>query len=260
MKSPVTLKSIGRISLLTAALLAVSACTTTKIERDPVISQARTSLTSLQSDPKLANLATAAVRDAEEAVSKAEKADLETRRDKAYVSHLAYLAKNKVDTARAQASTLHEENKLKNLSDRSNQVLLDARNREVSTLEQQLADLKQKQTDRGLVFTLGDVLFSTGSAAIKSGSKVNISRLAERLNQEPNRTIVIEGHTDSSGSESLNDRLSQQRADAVKVELVRSGVSSSRITSVGKGQHYPVASNNTSEGKQQNRRVEVILQ
>lgn len=258
---------LGRMTLLTAAMLAVTACGTTKVTKDPAVEQARSALISLQSDPKLANLAPTAIRDAEIAVQAAEKADFENKKDPARTAHLAYLAQNQVEIARAQAGARYEEDQVKNLADKRSKVLLESSTREANQarlkaqeLERELADLKQKQTDRGLVFTLGDVLFATGKADIKPGTKVNIDRLAQRLNQEPNRTIIIEGHTDSTGSEALNDRLSQQRADSVKIELINAGVSSSRITAVGKGQHYPVASNNTNEGRQQNRRVEVILQ
>lgn len=260
--------SVGPLTLAATALFVMAACSSTKAPAsDPAVAQARAALTSLQSDSTLATLAQTSLRDAEQAVVSAEKANLTNDKNPALTAHLAYLAQNKVDIARAVAGARYAEDRVKSLSNERSQVLLDSRTREADAahqraaeLEQELADLKQQQTDRGTVFTLSDVLFSTGKADVKPGSIVNIQRLAERLNQEPERTIVIEGHTDSTGSVDLNNRLSQQRADAVKFELAKAGVAASRITSFGKGQSFPIASNNTQEGRQQNRRVEVILQ
>lgn len=265
MKTLPSFSRIAGITVLSATLIGVTACGTQQVSKDPAVEQARASLTNLQSDSKLATLAPTAIRDAEEAVRAAEAAD--PRKEPELTAHLAYLAQNRVEIARAQAATRFAEDQVKPLSDQRERVLLESRTREAdraharaSALEQELADLKQKQTDRGLVFTLSDVLFSTGQAELRAGAKANIDRLAQRLNQEPERKITIEGHTDSTGTVAINEALSQRRADAVRQYLVNAGVSPERITSVGKGQDFPVASNNTAEGRQQNRRVEVILQ
>jgi len=83
--------------------------------------------------------------------------------------------------------------------------------------------------------------------------------LAGFLNQQPERAVVVEGHTDSQGSDSYNQTLSQNRADSVKVFLLEQGVAASRITSIGKGETSPIASNDTSSGRQLNRRVEIVI-
>lgn len=126
-------------------------------------------------------------------------------------------------------------------------------------LQQQLTDLQAQQTDRGMVLTLGDVLFDTGRAVLKPGAMVTIDRLAAFMKDNPERTLVVEGHTDSVGSDALNLELSQQRADAVKTALTLRAIDSNRIKTDGFGQTRSVASNDTAEGRQRNRRVEVVI-
>ncbi|HEY8539163.1 MAG TPA: OmpA family protein, partial [Steroidobacteraceae bacterium] len=128
------------------------------------------------------------------------------------------------------------------------------------TLEQELADLKAKKTDRGVVLTLGDVLFETGRANLQPGAYPTIDRLASALKEAPGRTVLIEGHTDSVGSAEFNQRLSENRAESVQRALLERGVASNQITTVGKGETTPIASNDSAGGRQQNRRVEMIFQ
>jgi OmpA-OmpF porin, OOP family len=128
-----------------------------------------------------------------------------------------------------------------------------------STLEQELSDLRAKKTDRGMVLTLGDVLFDTGMATLKPGAYTTIDRLAEVLKQAPDRKVMIEGHTDSVGSDDYNRQLSERRAAAVQTALLERGVASNQITATGKGETFPVASNDNPGGRQQNRRVEMVF-
>lgn len=128
-----------------------------------------------------------------------------------------------------------------------------------STLEQELADMRAKKTDRGMVLTLGDVLFDTGMATLKPGAYTTIDRLAGVLKEAPDRKVMIEGHTDSVGSDDYNRQLSERRAAAVQTALLERGVSSNQITAVGKGETFPVASNDNPSGRQQNRRVEMVF-
>ncbi len=127
------------------------------------------------------------------------------------------------------------------------------------SLRRRLELMALRETDRGMVITLGDVLFATGQTTLQPESQTNLSDVAELLQSEPDKRVRIEGHTDSTGNESVNLRISQQRADAVKAQLVTLGVESSRIEAVGMGQDFPIASNDTAEGRSQNRRVDVIL-
>src|SRR5262245_26845300 len=127
-------------------------------------------------------------------------------------------------------------------------------------LERELADLKGKKTDRGIVVTLGDVLFDTGKATLKPGAYATVDRLATVLKEDSSRKVLIEGHTDNVGSDEYNQELSERRAQAVQAALFERGVDASQISTVGKGETTPVASNDTPAGRQQNRRVELVFQ
>ena len=128
------------------------------------------------------------------------------------------------------------------------QVLLEARTRETERVQQELKDLQAKQTERGMVLTLGDVLFDTGKATLKPGAYTTIDRLAQVLNSSKGSRVVIEGHTDSMGSDANNQALSEQRAQSVESALLQRGVSASQLRSVGKGESTPVAGNDTGFG------------
>lgn len=126
-------------------------------------------------------------------------------------------------------------------------------------LQRQIDELQAKVTDRGLVLTLGDVLFASGTANLNSGGDNHLAKLAGFLNKYPERTATIEGHTDSVGSDAYNQGLSQRRADAVKSYLVAQGIDGTRLIASGKGEGAPVGDNASTTGRQQNRRVEVII-
>lgn len=130
---------------------------------------------------------------------------------------------------------------------------------QAADLQAQIAELNARATDRGLVVTLGDVLFATGRATLRGGAPADLDKLGAFLNKYPERTVLIEGHTDSVGSAELNLGLSQRRADAVKAYLVGRGVAAGRLTASGKGESSPAADNDSVTGRQQNRRVEVII-
>lgn len=126
-------------------------------------------------------------------------------------------------------------------------------------LDAQLADLAAKKTERGIIITLGDVLFGTDLARLNSNGMATAQKLASVLQQNPKRTVLIEGFTDSTGTASHNQELSERRANAVKAALMEQGVSSERVTVRGYGQSYPVAANDSAQSRQQNRRVEIVL-
>jgi len=126
-------------------------------------------------------------------------------------------------------------------------------------LESEIKELQAKQTERGIILTLGDILFATGKSVLMPGAADTIDKLAAFLKKYSNRTVLIEGHTDSVGGETYNLGLSHNRADAVKAALVAKGVSEDRIKTKGYGESQPVASNATSGGRQLNRRVEIVI-
>ncbi len=130
---------------------------------------------------------------------------------------------------------------------------------ESDKLMKELASLKAQQTERGIVLTIGDVLFATGKADLSASAKKSVGTLAEFLQENPNRNVLIEGHTDSVGADDYNLALSQRRADSVKDDLLENAIYAGRITAVGYGKKYPVASNDTKAGKAQNRRVDVVI-
>lgn len=127
------------------------------------------------------------------------------------------------------------------------------------SLRRRLELMQLRETDRGTVITLGDVLFERGQTELQDAARANLSDVVDLLQSEPNRRVRIEGHTDSTGTAQVNTRISQARAESVMRELVAMGVDASRIQAVGMGQEFPIASNESEDGRRQNRRVDVIL-
>lgn len=130
---------------------------------------------------------------------------------------------------------------------------------QAALLQQQLMDLRARPTDRGALVTLGDVLFEFNRADIKATGHGELQKLADFLKKHPNRQVLIEGHTDDIGSNAYNENLSRRRAEAVAGALAAMGVPSPRVTAVGYGESYPVASNTTDTNRALNRRVEVYI-
>jgi outer membrane protein OmpA-like peptidoglycan-associated protein len=238
--------------------------------------EARSKLTQLQSDQNLATRAPVAIKEADIAVRAAET----PQADEELAAHRVYIADRKVDTARALAETRFAEDQRAALSAEREGARLDSRTREADAaklatvaaqvdaanseaqsveLQRQIDELQAKDTDRGLVLTLGDVLFESGKADLKSGATGHLNKLIAFLNSYPTRTVMIEGYTDSVGSEDYNQGLSRRRAESVQSYLVGQGVDAARLTASGHGESAPVADNESASGRQQNRRVEVII-
>ena len=144
-------------------------------------------------------------------------------------------------------------------TDEADAKALAAEHAKATALANELANLKAQQTDRGMVLTVGDVLFAAGKAEVGPGAQRSIDKLADFLKAYPRRNVVIEGHTDNIGDEGFNIKLSQQRADAVRDLLVARGVAPQRIRTKGYGPKFPVVENDSAAGRQQNRRVEVLV-
>jgi outer membrane protein OmpA-like peptidoglycan-associated protein len=157
---------------------------------------------------------------------------------------------SEVSKRQAEASGLQAQASQQQASDAA------ARN---SALEAQLKELNAKKTERGLVITIGDVLFDTNQAELKAGGLRSVEKLGSFLKQYPQRKALVEGFTDSVGSESSNEMLSGRRAVAVRRALIEQGVTGDRIATHGYGEAYPVASNDNPAGRQLNRRVEIVL-
>lgn len=164
----------------------------------------------------------------------------------------AAAARNEAATARTDAATARTETATARTDAATART-------ETEELKQQITELNARNTDRGLAVTLGDLLFATGKSTIIGANNSNLAKLAAFLNQYEERTVMIEGHTDTVGTESANMLLSRNRANAVKDYLVGEGIASSRVTAMGMGEGSPISSNETETGRQQNRRVEVII-
>lgn len=284
-------------SLLVVATLA--GCSSIP-ETNPSLNEAHNDYTAAKNNTQVINLAPTELKQAGDALDKANIA-ADKNEDTAVVTHLAYLAKQRVAIAQQTAEqkaaekivtdTATERSKIRldarteeanNANDKANKAQLNAeasqqqadasqqqaamaqqqtRDAEVRTsqLETQLKELNAKKTERGLVITLGDVLFDTNKAQLKPGGTHSLQKLAGFLKQYLQRKAQIEGHTDSTGTADYNQELSDRRANAVRTSLVDMGISSDRITTHGYGQESPVASNDTATGRQLNRRVEIIL-
>ncbi|MCP4044664.1 MAG: OmpA family protein, partial [Gammaproteobacteria bacterium] len=135
----------------------------------------------------------------------------------------------------------------------------DLASQQVTSLTRQLENLQLRETESGVVVTLGDVLFASGQAQLVEGGRSSLEEVVDLLQTEPDKKIRVEGHTDSSGNSDANLLLSEQRAQAVREALVSLGVASERVSALGMGEDFPIASNEDEDGRARNRRVDVIL-
>jgi outer membrane protein OmpA-like peptidoglycan-associated protein len=240
------------IPALLAASVALAACSTPP---NPNLENARTNYSGLQANPQASKVAALETKDASDYLDKADKAYLD-KQDAAKVDQLAYLTNQRVEVAKQTIALRTAEANLKNASAQRAQARLDARDAQIKQLQD---SLNAKQTDRGTLVTFGDVLFATNKADLKSSGLVNINKLAQFLQENPDRKVIVEGYTDSTGAANYNQSLSERRADSVRTALVKMGVDPARIVSQGYGKEYPVAENSSVSGRAMNRRVEVTI-
>ena len=168
-------------------------------------------------------------------------------------------AKMNAEAAQRQAEAAQRAARSAQMQAQDAQAATRDANARASALEAQLADLAAKKTERGMVITLGDVLFGTDQANLTAAGGATAGKLAAVLSNNMQRTVLIEGFTDSTGSSAHNLELSQRRADSVKSALLQMGVSPDRIATRGYGAAYPVAGNESAPNRQLNRRVEIVL-
>ncbi len=245
-----------------AAFLA--ACAATPPHSDQ-LDRARTQVDLLSQDPMAQQAASKDLEAARNRLAQAEAAQ-QHNEPLSEVNHLAYLAERHAQVGQARVQEAVAKQQVASASEDRGRALLEARSREANNAKEQLAAaqaalaaLQAKQTDRGMVVTMGDVLFDTGSANLKPGAMQTLDRLAAYMQSSPQTRLIIEGHTDSTGSVATNEELSQRRADAVATALIERGVSAQNLHAVGKGESAPVATNGTAAGRQQNRRVEIVF-
>ncbi|HZO21127.1 MAG TPA: OmpA family protein [Steroidobacteraceae bacterium] len=279
-------------TLVAASALLLAACATPP-QRNEQVEQARSEIDTLSQDP-LAQQAAAHDLDAARVSLQQADAAFQQRQPPAIVDHLAYLARRHAEAGEARVAQAHAQQEMARAQDERNHILLSSREREaqnaqaqaqsaqaqaqsaqaeaqnarnqalaaqqqLADAQRQLQDLQAKKTDRGMVVTLSDVLFDTGQATLKPGASLALDRLAGYLKSNPQTRVIIEGHTDSRGSDDYNQGLSERRAQAVAMELESRGVPEDQYRTRGLGKSYPVASNDTAAGRQQNRRVEIVF-
>ena len=285
MKNAKTLVAIAVASIL------VGACASTP-QTLPEVEQARSDVQTLARDPMADQNASKELSDSRSSLQAADLALKNGKKEDAL--HFAYLASQQAQTGEARINEERSKTQVaKGEADRT-RVLLEARTTEAERsaadakaqaaqadtarlqaeasrqqtlaaqaqseeMQRQLADLQAKQTDRGMVLTLGDVLFDTGAATLKPGASSVMDRVSQFMSRNQDIKVMIEGHTDSRGSDEYNQELSKRRAQAVQDALSSRGIDRSRVDAVGKGEGFPVASNDDASGRQQNRRVEIVF-
>jgi outer membrane protein OmpA-like peptidoglycan-associated protein len=266
-------------TILSAVLVVLAAgCATTPMHSDR-LDEARAEVQKVSADPLAQQAAGKDVEEARNDLQRAETA-LQQRQAPVDVDHLAYLALRHAQSGEARIAEARARQQVAQAQEERNRVQLHEREQEtqnarnaaenakssaaaaqseLANARQELQDLQAKQTARGMVMTLSDVLFDTAQATLKPGADRALDRLAQFLKDSPGTNVLIEGHTDSVGTDDYNLVLSQRRAQSVADALSTRGVATDRVQTKGLGKAYPVASNDTQAGRQQNRRVEIVF-
>jgi outer membrane protein OmpA-like peptidoglycan-associated protein len=271
--------------------LALCACVSTP-QPNAALESARAAVQTAESDPNVSKYAALDMEAARKDLAIADDAAL--HHNEAAIAQPAYLAAQNARLAQMHGAAKADDARVAAGQAERDQIVLATRNREVQNakmatneakmqtsealdqrdqaaqtaaqatqeaarLQAEVDQLKATPTSRGLVLTLGDVLFDTGRSELNPGSSRKLDQLAQFLSEHKERRVQIDGFTDSVGSDSYNEELSRRRADAVKSALLVRGIDSSRISTQGYGKAYPVANNTDSGGRQLNRRVEVVI-
>jgi outer membrane protein OmpA-like peptidoglycan-associated protein len=175
----------------------------------------------------------------------------------------AEAAAAKEEAEKARAAALAEQQAAEAEAEKARQAAAKAESEKADLRAQLLGQLNSilqtRDTARGLIVNMSDVLFDTGSSTLKAGAREKLAKISGILLAHPGLTLQIEGHTDSVGSDTFNQQLSERRSDSVRDFLAEQGVTPSSMTAHGFGKTQPVASNDTAEGRQRNRRVELVV-
>jgi len=290
-------KALTATVLAVAALLA--ACGSTP-KATTLLDQTRVEYRMAQTSPNVATYAPMEMKQASDAMAKAETAATDRESD-ADIDKLAYLARQKIALTQEVAKRKVAEAEVANAGKQRDQLMLDQRTNEANAaqiradaamqaavvaqnnaanakqqtalaqgaaadaqarnaqLEAQLADMAAKKTERGMVITMGDVLFGTDQASLTSNGMATAQKLATFLQNNPQRNVLVEGFADSTGASAYNQVLSERRAGAVQSALQGMGIAPNRVAMRGYGETFPVATNDTAQDRQLNRRVEIVL-
>jgi outer membrane protein OmpA-like peptidoglycan-associated protein len=217
---------------VTAGSVAIAACVGCAAQTSLPLERARLAYEDASSDPVVAQRAPVELHDAEVNLVRAENEWDDG--DEQEANHLAYVSERNSQAAKTKAA-------------------------EPVPVEKEVKVEIFKPTERGLVVTLEDVLFETDRADLKPGAELRLNEVVGFLGAHPDKHVLVEGHTDSTGTDAYNQQLSEARAAAVKSYLARRGVSPAMVHVRGYGEAYPIASNDDGSGRQQNRRVELVI-
>jgi outer membrane protein OmpA-like peptidoglycan-associated protein len=259
-------------NVIGAGIVTVLAACASTPRHSVQLDEAQTQVQALSQEPLAQQAASDDLRSAQARLQDAETA-MQQGKPMTTVDHFAYLAQRHAEAGEARVRALSAQQEVARAQQQRNEILLASREHEaqanarqaqqtkeqLAQAQQQLAELKAKQTERGPVVTLSDVLFDTGAATLKPGANLQLDRLAGYLKEHPQTKVIVEGNTDNRGSAAYNEQLSQRRADSVAKALELRGVSPDAVKTVGRGEDYPVASNDTPAGRQQNRRVDIVF-
>ena len=234
-------------------------------ENNQQIEEARAAYEEIKNDPNVARSGDRELRSAQQELARAESL-FEEDADIVKIEHAAYLANRHAQIAAEQGRRAELQQQINSAEERRRKLELQMSSnkaaqarREAEELRLQMEAMQAEQTDRGMVLTLGDVLFDLNRAELKSSGEATVRRLAEFMKEYEARRVRVEGYTDSTGAASYNQELSERRAEAVRDALISMGISRDRVETQGFGEEYPVATNDTSGGRQQNRRVEIVI-
>lgn len=267
-----TIRTIALSGSLIAAAMGATACA----HKTPdALAQARQQYNTAAAGPA-SQYAPAELAAAKESLDDAERAFKEDD-DSQQAYDLAYIAdrKSRLATTRAGIAMSEEQSRAARdqaiaerdkLNDAQREQLAAAKmqseesQRRAREAELALQNLGARDSERGKIITMqGNVLFQTGKANLLPGAKQALDQVAAALKNMPDRQLTIDGYTDSRGSDDLNQRLSQARANAVRDYLVLQGVDANQLRAEGMGESAPIADNGTVEGRAMNRRVEIVV-
>lgn len=234
-------------------------------EQNDKVDEARSNYEMVENDPNVARSGASQLRSARNELERAESL-LQEGADIDRVEHVAYLANRHAQIAAEQGERAELQEQIDSAEDRREQLMLQMRSseaekarQEAEELRRQMEEMEAEQTDRGMVLTLGDVLFDLNEADLRSDGEDTVRQLAEFMREYEDRRVRVEGYTDSTGAASYNQQLSERRAESVRDALTGMGISQDRVETRGYGEEYPKASNDSREGRQQNRRVEIVI-
>jgi outer membrane protein OmpA-like peptidoglycan-associated protein len=227
-----------------AAREAAASATAATARADANAADAARAAAQAETDRAQAAAKLASERAAEEARLLAER----TRRDAELAAQRAALDKEATELANQQARKAASEQ-----SEREKQELRNKLTGQLNSI------LQTKDSARGLIVNMSDVLFDTGQFSLKPGTREKLAKISGIVLAYPSLELAIEGHTDSVGTDEYNQGLSENRANSVRNFLIEQGIASGSVSSRGFGESQPIASNDTAAGRQQNRRVELVV-